>query len=362
LQAACLALLIKQRSNCSVKIIDYPPLPSDRPDIGWLKSVKGNLQQVGTPRLDYLRSCVDLTRQLLFMNVRHLSKAIARENISCIVCGSDTIWDVKNREFSRTRFNPGFADWPSLLPSVPYAYFAGSADPTFSFEHAPHAKAPLAAALPGARFCGYRDERTKDMLSSLVTASTALHYTPDPTLLAWPQDLIPPVQTETGGPIGIQVADANLRDAIMCELSSAGVAFVDVLQAPIFNPVRNTGADGFRRALFARLELGALVTDRFHGAIIFTQMNRHQKKPLVLIEHAAKWISGTGKLFDLGKRLNAEDLVISVKTHGDSDAVRAIVTRVLSPGGHTSSHIFERVQALAETSRPAVDTFLNAVA
>lgn len=354
LQAASLASLLR-REGLAPKIIDYLPVPSDRFDLNWLRSVKAWTGQRGSPRLEYLKSRVALTPTLGTMTQRSLARLVEREGVERLVFGSDTIWDAANREFSRTTFKPTLVAPMDYRPGLSHAYFAGSADPTFSFEGRSDLAASLTRSVANATFCGVRDDPTWRMLLGLGVDPALLTYTPDPTLLAWPDDLVPPADQATGldGPIGLQMTSRPLREAIKAELAARGRETIDFAAWAEVHPVRGSGIEGFRAGMMARLKLGGLVTDRFHGAIIFSMINRHAAKPLIALEDTIKWSNGTGKLTDLFQRAGAPENVIPVDP-ADPARATAIASAIVNRTCSLSDRVFQGFEALARTASPAI--------
>lgn len=352
LQAICLyQLLAKHFGRERVRILDYLHFPSDHfSTLNFGKSLLKFPKVTKTPRAQLLRRETLLTSPMLLMTAKALSSALRKNGITHLVMGSDTIWDANTVEFKRTSFNPFFENLTEVC-GTPFSYFAASADPLFEGGLSAERRLHLQKSIRAAAFVGCRDEGTASLARDLAP-SQQVRLLPDPTLLNWPTFLLPDSSPSSAdGPVGVQIASASVRHEITRELDRARVPWLDLYSDPRFN-VDTGGAQALVRGISARSLLSALVTDRFHGAIIFMQSNRSAAKPVVVIQHGQKWPSDESKLKDLMGRLSASKMFVKL---GDQDRVETVslIVDLLQRPLATTKSMYESCREV--TSRASSD-------
>ena len=366
LQTICLSNLLKQAFGTdSVSVVDYFPRATDSLiTVNFLRSMRSHFRQMSDAREKYLRQNANMTLTAPLMTANILRLLLSYVGVRHLVMGSDTIWDPANHETKKSHFNPYFFDMSSLEPGLSHSYFAASSDPDFGASLTSIQSESLSQGLRSARFIGCRDEDTRRLVTGLVP-EVRVNYLPDPTLLFWPEDLVPSAMNNRTSAsvmrIGIQIGASKIAEQVIQDLSNSGYTCVNLYRGEFLEAPSSDGYSTFSRSIMARQQLDGLVTDRFHGAIIFFQTNRHRNCPVVMLRHANKWTHGMSKIEDLFIRLDAAENVISVGQFLSSDDLERIKGGLNCARLKRSSQLFEAACALRETSMGALSAFFTAI-
>lgn len=356
LQAYCVHKIFKELFPAAeIEIIDYRPWRMEFMELKRLVTVrrlKINFDQIR--KYSVVRSFLK-NQGIKFSNKSFTSdntyksiEFIANQKYDLIVCGSDTIWEM--RDDGNVPAPPNVFFLPGLK-NVKKIAFAASSDPV-NLEHPfietlKPSNNGVKDAISNFDLVYVRDSATKDLIKNTIGIEENIYRIPDPSLLCDFDEIVEDsnLSKDNNNKVAsIALSSDKLRSRFTKLFKNKGYKVFNLLGTSVEGQIQLKGNTVEERMANLKLH-DILITDRFHGSILSFKLNH---KPVIFIEDSTKWHDRNSKGRDLFESLGFEEFV--VRTKGDFNLEMDKIDKLIDKWGIQKELIPKRLEELRSKS------------